>query len=117
MAGYEVAQQGDGVVVRGLLRQPSDADALRQRLASFQGDRIVQSFASATEVAQSISDALGQPGLRIAHHGNGLFTVTGEVANLAALQQNAARVATDLAPLVRGIDVAATQRPRPAHPP
>ncbi|AVS92509.1 secretion protein [Paracidovorax avenae] len=116
VAGYEVAQQGDGVVVRGLLRQPSDADALRQRLASFQGDRIVQSFASATEVAQSISDALGQPGLRIAHHGNGLFTVTGEVANLAALQQNAARVATDLAPLVRGIDVTATQRP-PASPP
>ncbi|MFD2301074.1 HrpD5 family protein [Paracidovorax citrulli] len=116
VAGYEVAQQGDGVVVRGLLRQPSDADALRQRLAAFQGDRIVQSFASATEVAQSIADALGQPGLRITHHGNGLFTVTGEVADLPALRQNATRVATDLAPLVRGIDVAATQRP-PTSPP
>ncbi|MDA8457424.1 FHA domain-containing protein [Acidovorax sp. GBBC 3334] len=116
VAGYEVVQQGDGVLVRGLLRQPADADALRQRLSAFQGDRIVQSFASATEVAQSIADALGQPGLRIAHHGNGLFTLTGEVANLATLRQNAARVATDLAPLVRGIDVAATERPPAAHP-
>lgn len=116
VSGYEVVQQGDGVLVRGLLRQPADADALRQRLVSFQGERIVQSFASATEVAQSIADALGQAGLRVAHHGNGLFSVSGEVSSLSTLRQNAARVATDLAPLVRGIDVAATERPPAAHP-
>lgn len=114
--GYEVLDQGDGVVVRGLLRQPSDADALRQRLAAFQGERVVQSFAPATEVAQSIADALGQPGLRISHQGNGYFVVKGEVPDLPTLRQTASRVATDLAPLVRSIEVAATQRPAKGQP-
>lgn len=116
VAGYEVLDQGDGVVVRGLLRQPSDADALRQRLAAFQGERVVQSFAPATEVTQSIADALGQPGLRVSHQGNGYFVVKGEVSDLATLRQTASRVATDLAPLVRSIEVAATQRPAKGQP-
>lgn len=116
VSGYEVVGEGDGVVVRGLLRQPSDADALRQRLAPFQGERVVQSFATATDVAQSIADALGQPGLRISHQGNGYFIVKGEAADLASLRQTASRVTTDLAPLVRSIEVAATQRPPRGQP-
>ncbi len=116
VSGYEVVGEGDGVVVRGLLRQPSDADALRQRLAPFQGERVVQSFATATDVAQSIADALGQSGLRISHQGNGYFIVKGEAADLASLRQTASRVATDLAPLVRSIEVAATQRPPRGQP-
>jgi type III secretion protein D len=117
IAGVEVETQGDGVVVRGLLTGPADAHALRLRLASFQKDRVVHAYAVATEVAQSIGEALGQPGLRVAHRGGGHFIVSGEVADVDRLRDNAARIATDLAPLVRSVEVVATRLPPSDHAP
>jgi type III secretion protein D len=117
IGGLEVIQQGDGVIVRGLLREPSDADSLRMRLSAFRGERVVHAYAAATEVAQSIAEALGQPGLRVSHLGEGRFSVIGETDDLARLRESAAGVATDLAPLVRRIEVAATQAPPSGHAP
>lgn len=116
--GLEVhKEEGDSVIVRGLVKQPSDADALRQRLAAFQGERVVHAYAAATDVAQSIAEALGRPGLIVTHRGSGHFTVSGEVDDLARLRASADRVATDLAPLVRSIEVLVSERPPTGHAP
>lgn len=109
--GLEVQSQGDSVIVRGLVPEPSDADALRQRLAAFKGERVVPAYAVATEVAQSIAEALGNPGLRVSHRGGGHFVVSGEAGDLDRLRDSTARIATDLAPLVRGVEVTATKLP------
>jgi type III secretion protein D len=115
--GLEVQSQGDSVIVRGLLPEPADADALRQRLAAFKGERVVPAYAVATEVAQSIAEALGDPGLRVSHRGGGHFVIAGETGDLDRLRDSAARIATDLAPLVRGVEVAATKLPPSGHAP
>lgn len=115
--GLEVRNEGGSVIVRGLVRQPTDADALRQRLAAFNGERVVHAYAAVTDVAQSITEALGRPGLTVTHGGSGHFTVRGEVADLAKLRESADRVAADLAPLVRSIEVAASQLPPASHAP
>jgi type III secretion protein D len=117
IAGVEVQTQGSGVVVRGLLNGPEDAQALRLRLASFQKERVVHAYAVATEVAQSIGEALGQPGLRVTHHGEGRFIVSGEAADIERLRDSAARIAADLAPLVRSVEVDATRLPPSSHAP
>lgn len=115
--GLEVRNEGGSVIVRGLVKQPSDADALRQRLVAFKGERVVHAYAAVTDVAQSITEALGRPGLSVTHRGSGHFTVSGEVDDLAKLRESADRVAMDLAPLVRSIEVAASQLPPSGHAP
>jgi type III secretion protein D len=115
--GLEVQSQGDSVIVRGLLREPADADALRQRLAAFKGERVVHAYAVATEVAQSIAEALSRPGLQVSYRGQGHFVVSGEASDLPQLRDSVQRVAADLAPLVRGVEVAATQLPPSSHVP
>jgi len=113
----QIQSQGDSVIVRGLLREPSDADALRQRLAAFKGERVVHAYAVATEVAQSIAEALGRPGLQVSYSGGGHFVVSGEADDLARLRDSATRIAADLAPLVRGVEVTATKLPPSGHAP
>ena len=115
--GLEVRNEGGSVIVRGLVKQPSDADALRLRLAAFNGERVVHAYAAATDVAQSISEALARPGLTVTHRGSGHFVVNGETDDLPRLRESAERVAADLAPLVRSIEVAASQLPPSGHAP
>lgn len=111
VSGLEVIAQADGVVVRGLLAESSDADTVRQLLAPFKSERIVHAYATSTEVEQSIADAIARPGLRVHHLGEGRFNVTGDTQNLSALKDSATRIASDLAPLVKRIDVSAAELP------
>ncbi|MDA8445702.1 HrpD5 family protein [Paracidovorax valerianellae] len=111
ISGLEVIPQADGVTVRGLLADSSDADTVRQLLAPFKRERVVHAYATATEVEQSIADAIARPGVRIHHLGEGRFNVTGDTQNLAALKDSATRIAADLAPLVKRIEVSASELP------
>ncbi|KQV99295.1 HrpD5 family protein [Rhizobacter sp. Root1221] len=111
IGGLEVVQGADGVTVSGLLDGPSEAHALRRRLDAFAPERVVHAYASAPEIAQSIAESLSQPGLKVSYRGQGTFVVTGESANVERVRETAGRVANDLAPLVRHIEVAATAAP------
>jgi type III secretion protein D len=104
---------GDRVRVEGLLRDSAEALVLRQQLTRFPADLIEHKYAAASEIAQSISDALGTPGLVVAYRGQGVFEVSGRAMHLDKVRSAASRVATDLAPLVRGIEVAAAESPAP----
>jgi len=113
LAGVIARPAGEQVVVEGLLANAADAIALRQLLSRFPADRIEQRYAAASDIAQSISDALQTPGLAVAYRGDGFFVVTGHAMHLDDVRAAAARIAADLAPQVRGIELAATEAPAP----
>jgi len=115
--GLQVVQSGDGVTVAGLLDDRADIQALRQRLANFASERVIQSYASASQILQTIADSLAQPGLNVRYQGQGVFLVSGQVADVERLRENIDRVAVDLAPLVRRIDLDATELPSAGHVP
>lgn len=104
---------GDRVIVEGLLADSADTVALRQLLARFPAERIEHKYAAATDIAQSISDALGTPGLTVSYREHGVFQVAGRAMYLDKVRAAANRIAADLAPLVRGIEVVAAESPAP----
>jgi type III secretion protein D len=115
--GLQVVQSGDSVTVAGLLDDTADVQALRQRLATFASERVIQSYASAGQISQTIADSLAQPGLNVRYQGHGVFLVSAQVANVERLRDNIDRVAVDLAPLVRRIELDATELPNAGHVP
>lgn len=110
LPGLDVVQTGEQVAVRGLVRSTADAAALRARLEALKVGGIVHAYASAADVAQDIAEGLGLPGLEVSWRGNGVFAVSGRTVDLERLNAAAARLRTDLAPLVQRIDVVATEK-------
>jgi type III secretion protein D len=110
LPGLDVVQTGEQVAVRGLVRSTADATALRTRLEALKVGGIVHAYASAADVAQDIAEGLGLPGLEVTWRGNGVFAVSGRTVDLERLNAAAARLRTDLAPLVQRIDVVATEK-------
>ena len=117
LPGLEVVQSGDQVAVRGLVRGTAEASALRARLDSLKAAGIVHAYASAADVAQDIAEGLGLPGLEVSWRGGGVFAVSGRTADLDRLNAAAAGLRTDLAPLVKRIDIVATEKARSASAP
>lgn len=113
LKGVSVRPAGERVIVEGLLADSAEAIALRQLLARFPAERIEHQYAAAPEIAQSISDALGSPGLVVSYRDQGVFVVGGRAMYLDKVREASARIAADLAPLVRGIEVAAAESPAP----
>lgn len=113
LQGISVRPAGERVIVEGMLADSAEAVALRQLLARFPAELIEHKYAAAPEIAQSISDALGTPGLTVSYRGQGVFVVGGRAMYLDKVREAAARIAGDLAPLVRGIEVAAAETPAP----
>lgn len=101
------------VVVEGLVDSAADAAKLRAALHPFAGDGIVQRYASAADMAQSISDALSNPGLAVNYRGDGNFVVTGSSRDLDKVRSALQRIAGDLGPLLGRIEVAAKELPAP----
>lgn len=112
--GVTARAAGERVIVEGLLANGADTEALRQVLARFPAGCIEHRYAAANEIAQSIVDALPGRGSLVAEYlGNGRFVVTGQALALGKVRDAAARVAGDLAPLVRSIEVVAAEAPAP----
>lgn len=82
-------------------------------LDRFPAERIEHQYASAADIAQSISDALDTPGLVVRYRDHGVFVVGGRAAYPDRVRDASTRVAADLAPLVRGIEVAVAPRRSP----
>lgn len=110
LPGLDVVQTGEQVAVRGLVRSTADATALRTRLEALKVGGIVHAYASAADVAQDIAEGLGLPGLEVSWRGNGVFAVSGRTVDMARLNAAAARLRTDLAPLVQRIDIVAIEK-------
>jgi type III secretion protein D len=111
--GLRVAALGDRVLVEGLLASSAEVAAVRELLARFPAEQIEHRYAAASDVAQSISDALSSPELAVAYRGRGVFAITGRTTQPDKLRQAASRIAADLAPLVSSIDVVAAEAQAP----
>jgi len=111
--GLRVAALGDRVLVEGLLSNSAEVVALRELLSRFPSDQIEHRYAAANDVAQSISDALSSPELAVAYKGRGVFAITGRTTQPDKLRQTASRIAADLTPLVKSIDVVAAEAQAP----
>jgi len=117
VSGLQVTTSGDGVSVGGLLDETADVQALRQRLATFASEHVVQAYGTVAQVSQSIAESLSQPGLKVSYQGQGVFVVSGQVSDVEHLRESVERVAADLAPLVRRIELGATELPTTGHVP
>lgn len=107
--GLLVRQVDRRVVVEGLLPSTADMARVRTALQPFGEDQLLHRYAAASDIVRQIGDALNRPGLRVAYRGNGVFAIEGQDADPAQLQNDARRVAADIGPLVRRIDVAVAE--------
>ncbi len=113
LKGLYVTAEGEQVVVEGLLDSPPQVQTVRAALARFPRQRLAHRYAAADQTARSIIEALGVAGLQVMYRGQGVFAVQGKAQDLPHLREASQRVAGDLAPLVKRIDVEATALPPP----
>lgn len=112
-----VSPVGSQVVVEGLVNSTADLASLRMALSPFPGGQVMHRYAVAPDIAQSIVDALATPELSVSYQGQGRFRVQGQTLNVDKVRDATTRIAADLAPVVRGIDVAVTRLPAPERVP
>jgi type III secretion protein D len=115
--GLTVRVEGDGVLVEGLVATPNDCAMVRAALSGLPAGAVHHRYAAASDVAQSIAEALSAPGIRVTYAGAGEFHVDGAAVGADGLQTAADRLVNDLAPLVRTIRVAVTDLPPPQRTP
>jgi type III secretion protein D len=108
-----VREAGRQVTVEGLVATAADVGRVRAVLRGFGPGAVVHRYAAASELAQAFTDALADPLLRVRYAGSGVFTVEGRTADVQGLRESASRIAADLGPLVRRVDVAVTELPPP----
>jgi len=111
--GLSARDAGRKVVVEGLVDTASDLTRVRATLQPLDDGQLVHKYASASDIAQSISDALADPALNVSYKGHGVFLVQGAAADIDRLRAAATRIALDIGPLVKRIDVSATELPPP----
>lgn len=111
--GVVARAAGERVVVEGLLDRADQVVLLRSVLARFPQDRVEQNFASAGTLAQTITEALGDPGVSASYISHGRFLVQGATVQMDQVRERAERVQADLAPLVTEISLAVKRLPPP----
>jgi len=109
-----LATDDGGVTVEGMVIDGSSAAKLRAALQPFSTDRVAHHYAAATDITQSIADALANPGLQVHYDGAGVFRVTGASVHMDGVREKLQRIATDLGPAVARIDIAAVDLPPPS---
>jgi type III secretion protein D len=105
VVGLHARQVDRRVVVEGLLADSAQVARARAALMPFGEGVLLHRYAAATDVARQISDALHNPAVRVVHAGNGEFKVQGQAEDVQRLKEEVARVAADVGPLVKRIDV------------
>jgi type III secretion protein D len=111
--GLVATSEGDMVVVEGMLESSAQVNATRAALLRFPRPRIAHRYAAADQTVRSIVEALGVSGLTVEYRGAGVFAVLGQSQKLPMLREAVQRVAGDLGPLVKRIDVDVAALPPP----
>jgi type III secretion protein D len=94
-----------GLAVDGIVDTAEQRQAVLKVLENAPGRFPVARHVSvATELAESIRSALGVAGASVSYRGGGVFRVAVDSADVAGTQAALARVAADLAPVVKHIE-------------
>lgn len=107
--GLTVRRVDRRLVVEGLLPGSAEMARARAALQPFGEGQLLHRYASASDIVRQIGDALNRPGVRVVHRGQGVFAVEGQAVDPAVLQDEVRRIAGDIGPLVRRIDIAVEQ--------
>jgi len=108
----EVKLANDTLMVQGLVDDAAQADAARAVIAHEQpGFAVAQRISVAPEVAESIREALGLPGVQVSYRGHGVFSLAARTDDVEGTRASVQRVAADLAPLVQRIDTVFDEAP------
>jgi type III secretion protein D len=107
--GLTVRRVDRRLVVEGLLPGSAEMARARAALQPFGEGQLLHRYASASDIVRQIGDALNRPGVRVVHRGQGVFAVEGQAVDPTDLQDEVRRIAADIGPLVRRIDIAVEQ--------
>ncbi|MCS4510422.1 hypothetical protein [Xylophilus ampelinus] len=111
LQGLVVRAQADGAMVEGLLATPTEVAQMNAALDALPRGMVMRRYAAATDIAQSIVEALDEPRVSVRHVAGGEFVIEGAAVGVDRLRVAANRIAADLAPLVRTIRVQVTDLP------
>ncbi|CAN5560875.1 secretion-associated protein [soil metagenome] len=106
--GLETGVEGSQVRVTGMLESLQDDTRARAALLQFRGVAIAD-WQLAPELLDTLRSALHAQGATVRYLGQGRFVVEGTLQRPDLVRDTAARLAQDLAPGVRSIDVDVTQ--------
>ncbi|WAC71597.1 hypothetical protein OU995_18675 [Roseateles sp. SL47] len=109
--GVVVRERAGGAIVEGLLATPAEVAQLNAALDALPRGLVLRRYAAATDIAQSITEALDEPQVTVRHVAAGDFVIEGAAVRADRLRVAAGRIAADLAPLVRAIRLQVTDLP------
>ncbi len=113
--GLAVRMVGPRASVEGLLEGSADVARVRAALQVFGRDDLLHRYSAADDVARALADAAASPRVTVRHAGGGVFTVRGQTADKARLQEILRRVATDLGTQIQRLDLDLTQDSTPVR--
>lgn len=96
------------VIASGMVRTASEDYIARQLFERMKPGVIEPRYGIAEETAHGIRDALGMDGVQVAYDGNGIYTLSGAVADRPRVETALARVRGDFGRQVKTIRVALT---------
>jgi len=112
MAGLEVdAKDGAHATISGLVPGQAALQRIQALAKGFPAGAVVTRVSTADDVSRAISDALQITSVRVDYRGAGVFAVSGEAPDAKTLSASVQRIAHDIGPAVKRIDVAVKEAP------
>ncbi|MDR5759442.1 type III secretion system protein [Caballeronia sp. LZ035] len=105
------------VIATGMVRSASDDYMARQVFERLKPGVVARRYGIADETARGIRDAIGIDGVEVKYDGQGVFTLSGTVADRQRVEQALARVKGDFGKRIRTIRMALTDVVQPAAAP
>jgi type III secretion protein D len=94
------------LIITGLLDGNQQLDPVRKAVAALNSKYpIIQNYAVASEVAESIRSSVGLPNAKVTYLKNGVFSFSAEAADVDAASKAIHRVQADLGDVVKRIDI------------
>jgi type III secretion protein D len=105
------------VIASGMVRTASDDYIARQLFERMKPGIVARRYGVADDTARGIRDAIGIDGLEVKYDGQGVFTLSGTVADKTRVEKALERVKGDFGKRIREIRIALTDVPQPASAP
>jgi type III secretion protein D len=106
-----VGKDDTHVTVSGLVPGQAELQRVQAIAQTFPGGAVLARVSIANDISRAISDALQSSSVRVDYRGDGVFVVDGEAPDLQVLRASVDRIAHDIGPAVKRIDVAVKAAP------
>ena len=93
--------EGDRIVVHGMVRGHGDAIAVKEMLRRIAPTNSLVDFTDVADVIANIQDSVHDSAVKVRYEGKGVFSVSGAVRSVAAVQKTVSQVEADVGPGVK----------------